>query len=67
VLSVFDGDSPVGNWEIYVRDDAAGDVGFISNLPTLQITTTGIFRNGFEGPPNTCLWEWQPDVLGCDK
>jgi len=43
----------------------ASDVGFVSNIPTLKITTTGIFRNGFDG--QNCLWNWQPDVLGCDK
>ena len=64
-LSVFDGDSPAGTWNFYFRDDTTADVGFISNSPVLQFTTTGIFRNGFESGPFNCLWEWNPD-LGCD-
>ena len=38
-LSVFNGTSPTGTWNLFVRDDIAGDLGQIAGGWTLRLTT----------------------------
>ena len=38
-MSAFKGIDPNGNWQLYVRDDSAGDFGIISNGWSLNIST----------------------------
>jgi subtilisin-like proprotein convertase family protein len=49
-LNVFNGLNPNTNWYLYVQDDSAGDVGYITSGWTLEIFTTP--NIGIIGPTN---------------
>ena len=40
-LSVFNGTNPNGAWNLFIMDDAAGDVGTLTSFTLLMATTTG--------------------------
>jgi subtilisin-like proprotein convertase family protein len=40
LASAFNGGVPNGNWDLYIGDDAAGDVGLVANGWSVSITTT---------------------------
>jgi subtilisin-like proprotein convertase family protein len=47
-LGVFDGQTGIGQWRLFINDDASGDVGFLETDWFVELTLDGIFRNGFE-------------------
>jgi subtilisin-like proprotein convertase family protein len=48
-LSAFNGESPNGQWKLFINDAASADGGWISASPTLAFTTTDVI------PPDTLL------------
>jgi subtilisin-like proprotein convertase family protein len=57
-LSVFNGISPNGAWNLFVNDDAGGDTGSIANGWSIDITTNAPTITSFtptSGPPGTSV------------
>ena len=54
-LLVFDGTNPFGLWNLFINDDAGSDAGFLETDWAVELTVTGIFRDGFE-TFDTCEW-----------
>jgi subtilisin-like proprotein convertase family protein len=54
-LTVFDGQPGLGSWHLFVNDDAGADEGFLEDSWSVDLTLTGIFRDGFEAG-DLCTW-----------
>ena len=49
-LSAFDGEDPNGTWQLHIADDSDFDGGFLIDGWSLEILSTGVFRDGFDEP-----------------